>query len=78
MSSAADVLPSPVSTDAGDDDVVHIGCEVKDATWCGAPCEDWRDKPPNIEEVCRVCLLVLEMSELSGVCPVCCTTACIG
>lgn len=70
--------PAPVSVLAGQqEDPVHIACATTERTWCGEPAEDVWVEHVDVDEVCRVCVLVLELLHAGDPCPVCGSRACL-
>jgi len=77
---STDVLPAPVDTDGGEDDVVHIACDSRKLTWCGQDSADLiiRTDLPHVDELCRICLAALELHTIGDPCPMCGTRTCLG
>jgi len=69
--------PSPVlAGQSQDQNPVHIACGVEDRTWCGEPADGWVAQV-HVDQVCRLCLLVLELLAEGDPCPVCGSRACL-
>jgi hypothetical protein len=69
--------PAPAPSRLGQQqDPVHIACATADRTWCGEPADEWVTEP-DVDDVCRLCLLVLELLAVGDPCPVCGTHRCL-
>lgn len=72
------LLPKPVDTSGDEDDLDHIACARQDRTYCGMDASEmaWTAGPISLDQVCRICVLAVEMLAPGDPCPVCQAVRC--